>query len=137
MRIVHLGFCDGPVVKNLPSNARGSGLITGRGAKIQHASGPKHQNIKHRQCWNKFNKDFQNGPHQKKKRKRIVGPSRKNRITSLCPMQDTACLGLVHGDDPEGCCGKGGGRGVHVWDRMYTSGGFMSMYGKSNTSIIK
>ena len=21
----------------------------------------------------------------------------KNRITSLCPMQDTACLGLVHG----------------------------------------
>ena len=38
----------------------------------------------------------------------------KNRITSPCPMQDTACLGLVHGDDPEGCCGKGGGRGVHV-----------------------
>ena len=22
----------------------------------------------------------------------------KNRIASLCPMQDTACLGLVHGD---------------------------------------
>ena len=42
----------------------------------------------------------------------------KNRITSLCPMQDTACLGLVHGDDPEGCCGEGGGRGVHVWERM-------------------
>ena len=53
----------------------------------------------------------------------------KNRITSLGPMQDTACLGLVHGDDPEGCRGEGGGRGVHVWDRMYTSGGFMSMYG--------
>ena len=35
----------------------------------------------------------------------------KNRITSLCPMQDTACLELVHGDDPEGCCGEGGGRG--------------------------
>ena len=30
----------------------------------------------------------------------------KNRITSLCPMQ-----GLVHRDDPEGCCGEGGGRG--------------------------
>ena len=29
----------------------------------------------------------------------------KNRIASLCPMQDTACLGLVHGegDDPERC----------------------------------
>ena len=59
----------------------------------------------------------------------------KNRITSLCPMQDTACLGLVHGDDPEGCCGEGGGRGVHVWERMYTRGGFMSMYGKTNTVL--
>ena len=59
----------------------------------------------------------------------------KNRITSLCLMQDTACLGLVHGDDPEGCCGKGGGRGVHVWDRMYIHGGFMSMYGKTNTIL--
>ena len=27
----------------------------------------------------------------------------KNRITSLCLTQDTACLGLVHGDDPERC----------------------------------
>ena len=25
----------------------------------------------------------------------------KNRIASLCPMQDRACLGLVHRDDPE------------------------------------
>ena len=25
----------------------------------------------------------------------------KNRIASLCPTQDTACLGLVYGDDPE------------------------------------
>ena len=36
----------------------------------------------------------------------------KNRITSLCPMQDTACLGLVHWDDPEGWYGEGGGRGL-------------------------
>ena len=47
-------------------------------------------------------------------------PSCKNRITSLCLMQDTACLGLVHGDDPESCYGEGGGKGVHVWERMYT-----------------
>ena len=26
----------------------------------------------------------------------------KKRIASLCPMQDAGCLGLVHGDDPEG-----------------------------------
>ena len=50
-------------------------------------------------------------------------------------LEKCACLGLVHGDDPEGCCGKGGGRGVHVWDCMYTRGGFMSMYGKTNTVL--
>ena len=26
--------------------------------------------------------------------------------------EDTACLGLVHGDDPERCYGEGSGRGV-------------------------
>ena len=30
-----------------------------------------------------------------------------------------------------------GGRGVHVWERMYTHGGFMSMYGKTNTELYK
>ena len=40
----------------------------------------------------------------------------KNRIASPCPTQDTACLGLVHGDDPERCYGEGGGSrlGTHV-----------------------
>ena len=42
----------------------------------------------------------------------------KNWIASLCLTQDIACLGLVHGDDPERCYGEGGGRGVHVWERM-------------------
>ena len=42
----------------------------------------------------------------------------KNRIVSLCLMQDTACLGLVHGDDPERCYGERSGRGVHVSERM-------------------
>ena len=42
----------------------------------------------------------------------------KNWITSLCLMQDTACLELVHGDDPERCYGEGGGREVHVWECM-------------------
>ena len=54
----------------------------------------------------------------------------KNQITSLCLMQDTACLGLVHGDDPEGCCGEAGGRGVQDWEIMHIHGGYMSMYGK-------
>ena len=59
----------------------------------------------------------------------------KKRISSQCSMQDAGCLWLGHGDDPEGCCREGGGRGVHVWDRMYTRGGFMSMYGKTNTVL--
>ena len=48
-------------------------------------------------------------------------PSGKKRIASLCPMQDTGCLGLVHGDDPERCYGEGGegssclGTHVHPW----------------------
>ena len=59
----------------------------------------------------------------------------KKQIASLCLMQDTGCLGLVHGDDPERWSGVGGGRGAHVWELMYTRGGFMSMYGKTNTVL--
>ena len=57
----------------------------------------------------------------------------KNRIASLCLTQEAVCFGLVHGDDPERCYGEGGRRGVHVWERIYTRAGFMSMYGKTNT----
>ena len=32
--------------------------------------------------------------------------------------------------------GEGGGRGFHVWERIYTRAGFMSMYGKANTVKI-
>ena len=59
----------------------------------------------------------------------------KKRITSLCLMQDTGRSGLVYGDDPERCYWEGGGRGVHVWERMYTCGGLMSMYGKTYTVL--
>ena len=59
----------------------------------------------------------------------------KKRIASLCLMQDTGCLGLVHWDDPERRYGEGVGRGVHVWEHVYTHGGFMSMYGKTNTVL--
>ena len=46
------------MVKILPSNAGGAGSIPGQGAKIPHATWPKHQNIKQKQYCNKFNKDF-------------------------------------------------------------------------------
>ena len=41
----------------------------------------------------------------------------KKEIANLCSMLDAGCLGLVHGDDPEGC-GVGGGRGLRVWSRL-------------------
>ena len=57
-----------PVVETSPSNAGGASSIPGWGAKIPHAWRPKNQNIKQKQYCNKFNKDFKNGPHQKKKK---------------------------------------------------------------------
>ena len=59
----------------------------------------------------------------------------KKRITSLCVMQDTGCLGLVHWNDPERWYGEGGGRGVQDWEHVYTRGGFMLVYGKTNTVL--
>ena len=50
-------------------------------------------------------------------------------------MQDTGCLGLVHWDDPEGWYGEGGGRGVQDCEHVYSRGGFMLMYGKTNTIL--
>ena len=59
----------------------------------------------------------------------------KKRIASLGSIQDTGCLGLVHWDDSERRYGERGGRGVQDWELMYTRGGFMSMYGKTNTVL--
>ena len=47
-------------------------------------------------------------------------------------MHDTGCLGLVHWDDPEGWYGEGGRRGVQDGEHVYTYGGFIMMYGKTN-----
>ena len=52
-------------------------------------------------------------------------------------MQDTGCLGLVHWHDPEGWYGEGGGRGVQDGEHVYTHGGYMLMYGKTNTNSVK
>ena len=55
--------------------------------------------------------------------------SYKKRIASPSSMQATGCLGLVHWD------GEGGGRGIQDWEHVYTHGGFMLMYGKTNTIL--
>ena len=56
-------------------------------------------------------------------------------ITSPGLIHDTGRSGLVHWDDPEGWDGEGGGRGVQDGEPMYTHGGSMSMYGKTNTIL--
>ena len=50
-------------------------------------------------------------------------------------MYEKGCSGLVHWDDPEGLDGEGGGKGVHDGEHMYTCGGFILMYGKTNTIL--
>ena len=53
-------------------------------------------------------------------------------IASPGSMHDTGCLGLMHLDDPEVWYGEGGGKGVRDEEHVYTCGGFMLMYGKTN-----
>ena len=50
-------------------------------------------------------------------------------------MQDTGSSGKVHWDDPEGWYWEGGRRGVQDGEHVYTPGGFMLMYGKTNTIL--
>ena len=61
--------------------------------------------------------------------------SYKKQIASPGSMQDTGSLVLVHWDDPEGWYGEGGGRRVLVGEHVYTCGGFMLIYGKTNTIL--
>jgi len=50
-------------------------------------------------------------------------------------MHDTGCSGLVHWGDPEGWYGEVGGRRGSDGEHVYTCGGFMLMYGKTNTIL--
>ena len=57
------------------------------------------------------------------------------RVASPGSMHDTGCLGLVHWDDPEGGYGERGGRRVQDGEHGYTCGGFILMFGKTNTIL--
>ena len=41
----------------------------------------------------------------------------------------------MHWDDPDGWYREGKGRGVQDGEHVYTCGGFMLMYGKTNTIL--
>jgi len=58
------------------------------------------------------------------------------RVASPGSMHDTGYLGLVHWDNPEGWYGEEGGRRVQDWEHMYTCGGFILIYGKTNTLLL-
>ena len=62
-------FPGGLVVKTSPLSVGSRGSIPGQvRAKIPHATQAKNKNRKQKQYCNKFNKDFKNGPLQKKKK---------------------------------------------------------------------
>ena len=69
------------MVKTSTSSAGSMGSIPGQGAKILHASQPVNQNIKQKQYSKKFNKDFKNGPHPKKKT--LEKPKKQKHL--VCP----------------------------------------------------
>ena len=57
------------------------------------------------------------------------------RVANPGSMHDTGCLGLVHWDNPEGWYGEGRGRRVQDGEHMYTCGGFILIFGKTNTIL--
>ena len=57
------------------------------------------------------------------------------RVASPGSMHDTGCLGLVHWDDPEGGYGEEGGWRVEDGEHGNTCGGFISIFGKTNTIL--
>ena len=61
--------------------------------------------------------------------------SYKKLVPSPVSMHDIGCLELVHWGDPEGWYGQGGGRRVQDGEHVYTCGGFMLIYGKTNTIL--
>ena len=57
------------------------------------------------------------------------------RVASPGSMHDTRSLRLVHWDNPEGWYGEGGGKRVQDGEHRYTCGGFISIFGKTNTIL--
>ena len=52
-----------------------------------------------------------------------------------CGKQSSCCSGLVPWDDPAGWDEEGGGMEVQDGEHAYIRGGFMSVYGKTNTIL--
>ena len=57
---------------------QGARLNPSQGARIPHALRPKSKSMKQKQYCNKFNEDFKNGPHPKKKKIFVFKNGMKN-----------------------------------------------------------
>ena len=55
--------------------------------------------------------------------------------TSVSSVHEAGYPKWVLWDNPEGWYGEGGGRRVQDGEHMYTCGGFISIYGKTNTIL--
>ena len=75
------------------------------------------------------NSDLTNGLGRKK---REITPLIES--TEIFTFHQKFKSSFKHWDDPEGW--NGGGRGVQDGEHVYTRGGFMLMYGKTNTIFI-
>ena len=64
-----------------------------------------------------------------------INSFKNNTSTVSGSMHDTGCLGLVQWDDPVGGFGEGGGRRVQDGEHRCTCGGFISIFGKTNTIL--
>ena len=60
-------------------SARNAGSYPGQGTVIPHASWPRGQNVEQTQCYNKFNEDFENGPHQQQQQKKKIERGKKGK----------------------------------------------------------
>ena len=84
--------------KIYPSNtggAEGIGLIPGQRAKIRHTSRSKNQNTKQQQYCNKLNKDFKNGPRQKKNNNKVLKKIKETHLAAVERPLST-CSHLLH-----------------------------------------
>ena len=65
---------------------------------------------------------------------RISLSHKKEHSRTICRDVDNLKT-VIQRDDPEGWYGEGGGRRVQDGEHVYTHGGFMLMYGKTNTIL--
>ena len=70
-------------------------MIPGQRAKIRHTSRSKNQNTKQQQYCNKLNKDFKNGPRQKKNNNKVLKKIKETHLAAVERPLST-CSHLLH-----------------------------------------